>query len=191
MGHLSAATTEAADHGRNVSMAPREATLEDAGAEPDTDPAEAARGDAMLRAATPDGVVILRAATPDDAAAIAALAAEASVGALSDRGRSFVAERHGTVAGVIRLVEAEGCWYVNPVVVAAEHRRTGLGALLMHFAHERFGELRFVARGYAVPFYEALGCEKIGWDAIAPIIATDCDGCEAAPTCRATPMRMA
>lgn len=190
MGHLSAATTEAADHGRNVSMAPREATLEDAGAEPDTEPAEAARGDAMLRAATPDGVVILRAATPDDAAAIAALAAEASVGALSDRGRSFVAERHGTVAGFIRLVEAEGCWYVNPVVVAAEHRRTGLGALLMHFAHERFGELRFVARGYAVPFYEALGCEKIGWDAIAPIIAADCDGCEAVPTCRATPMRM-
>ena len=191
MGHLSAATTEAADHGRNVSMAPREATLEDAGAEPDTEPAVGARGDALLRAATPDGVVILRAATPDDAAAIAALAAEASVGALSDRGRSFVAERHGTVAGFIRLVEAEGCWYVNPVVVAAEHRRTGLGALLMHFAHERFGELRFVARGYAVPFYEALGCEKIGWDAIAPIIATDCDGCEAAPTCRATPMRMA
>ncbi|MCR2035017.1 GNAT family N-acetyltransferase [Adlercreutzia mucosicola] len=190
MGHLPAATTEAADHGRNVSMAPREATLEDAGAEPDTEPAEAARGDAMLRAATPDGVVILRAATPDDAAAIAALAAEASVGALSDRGRSFVAERHGTVAGFIRLVEAEGCWYVNPVVVAAEHHRTGLGALLMHFAHERFGELRFVARGYAVPFYEALGCEKIGWDAIAPIIAADCDGCEAVPTCRATPMRM-
>ena len=190
MGHLPATTTEGADHGRNVSMAPREATLEDAGAEPDTEPAEAARGDAMLRAATPDGVVILRAATPDDAAAIAALAAEASVGALSDRGRSFVAERHGTVAGVIRLVEAEGCWYVNPVVVAAEHHRTGLGALLMHFAHERFGELRFVARGYAVPFYEALGCEKIGWDAIAPIIAADCDGCEAVPTCRATPMRM-
>lgn len=190
MGHLPATTTEGADHGRNVSMAPREATLEDAGAEPDTEPAEAARGDAMLRAATPDGVVILRAATPDDAAAIAALAAEASVGALSDRGRSFVAERHGTVAGFIRLVEAEGCWYVNPVVVAAEHHRTGLGALLMHFAHERFGELRFVARGYAVPFYEALGCEKIGWDAIAPIIAADCDGCEAVPTCRATPMRM-
>ena len=190
MGHLPATTTEGADHGRNVSMAPREATLEDAGAEPDTEPAEAARGDAMLRAATPDGVVILRAVTPDDAAAIAALAAEASVGALSDRGRSFVAERHGTVAGFIRLVEAEGCWYVNPVVVAAEHHRTGLGALLMHFAHERFGELRFVARGYAVPFYEALGCEKIGWDAIAPIIAADCDGCEAVPTCRATPMRM-
>lgn len=194
MGHLSAATTEAADHGRNVSMAPREATLADAGAgaEPDTEPAEAARGGAMLRAATAgDGATALRAATPDDAAAIAALAAEASVGALSDRGRSFVAERHGTVAGFIRLVEAEGCWYVNPVVVAAEHHRTGLGALLMHFAHERFGELRFVARGYAVPFYEALGCEKIGWDAIAPIIAADCDGCEAAPTCRATPMRMA
>ena len=190
MGHLPATTTEGADHGRNVSMAPREATLEEAGAEPDTEPAEAARGAAIRRAATPDGVVILRAATPDDAAAIAALAAEASVGALSDRGRSFVAERHGTVAGFIRLVEAEGCWYVNPVVVAAEHHRTGLGALLMHFAHERFGELRFVARGYAVPFYEALGCEKIGWDAIAPIIAADCDGCEAVPTCRATPMRM-
>lgn len=39
MGHLSAATAEAADHGRNVSMAPREATLVDAGAdaEPDTE----------------------------------------------------------------------------------------------------------------------------------------------------------
>ena len=137
------------------------------------------------------GATVLREAIPGDAAAIAALAAEASVGELSDRGRNFVAEREGAVAGFIRLVEADGCWYVNPVVVAAEHRRTGLGALLMAFARERFGELRFVARGYAVPFYEALGCEKASWDAIAPIIAADCDTCDAAPTCHATPMRMA
>lgn len=154
MGRFSAITTEAADHGRDATVKPREAT-------------------------------------PADAKAIAALAAEASVGELSDRGRSFVVECEGTVAGFIRLVKAEGCWYVNPVVVASDHRRTGLGALLMRFARDRFGELRFVARGYAVPFYEALGCEQIGWDAIAPIIAADCDGCEAAPTCRATPMRMA
>lgn len=136
--------------------------------------------------------VVLRAAVAGDAAAVAQLAAEARIDELSDRGRIFVAaDGAGHVVGFIRLVDAEGCWYVNPVVVTRSLHRRGIGAALMTFARARFGELRFVARGYAVPFYEALGCEPVGWDAIAPIIAADCDGCEMAPTCNATPMRMA
>ena len=135
--------------------------------------------------------LVLRPATNKDAPAVAQLAAEADIDELSERGHLFVADDGERVVAFIRLVEAEGCWYVNPVVVARPLRRRGIGAALMGFARECFGELRFVARGYAVPFYEALGCEKVSWDAIAPLIAADCDGCEMAPTCNATPMRMA
>ncbi|MEC4184339.1 GNAT family N-acetyltransferase [Adlercreutzia sp. R21] len=138
--------------------------------------------------ATPD--VVLREATASDADAIAGLAAEADIDELSDRGRLFVAEQNGETVGFIRLVKANGIWHVNPVVVTGSCRRTGIGAALMRFARSRFGELRFVARGYAVPFYEALGCEPVAWDAIAPPIAADCDDCPMAPTCGATPMRM-
>lgn len=132
----------------------------------------------------------LRAATTSDTDAIARLATEADIDELSNRGCFFVAEQDDEMIGFIRLVEADGIWHVNPVVVTSSRRRTGIGAMLMRFARSHFGELRFVARGYAVPFYEALGCESVAWDAIAPLIAADCDDCSMAPTCGATPMRM-
>lgn len=132
----------------------------------------------------------VRPADPGDASFIARLAAEAAMGELSDRGCVYVAERAGESMGFIRLLEDSGTWYVNPVVVDAAHRREGIGEALMGFARDRVGELRFVARGYAVPFYEALGCETLPWEAIAPIVADDCDGCEMLPDCHPQPMRM-
>ncbi|MEE0706078.1 MAG: GNAT family N-acetyltransferase [Adlercreutzia sp.] len=112
------------------------------------------------------------------------------MGELSDRGVTWVAERDHHILGFIRLLEDAGQWYVNPVVVDSSYRREGLGAALMLFAHKRYGELRFVARGYAVPFYEALGCENIPWDVIAPLVADDCDGCSMLATCHPQPMRL-
>lgn len=132
----------------------------------------------------------LRPAAPEDAARIAALADEADMGELSDRGVTWVAERDHHVLGFIRLLEDAGQWYVNPVVVDSSYRREGLGAALMRFARQRYGELRFVARGYAVPFYEALGCEDIPWESIAPLVADDCDGCSMLATCHPQPMRL-
>lgn len=141
-------------------------------------------------AGTGSAPLVVREAAAADAAFIGRLAAEADMGELSDRGRTYVAERGGAPVGFIRLLEDKGMWYVNPVVVDATHRREGIGEVLMRYACDRFGELRFVARGYAVPFYEALGCENVPWEAIAPVVADDCDGCDLLPDCHPQPMRM-
>lgn len=132
----------------------------------------------------------VRPADAGDAPFIARLAAEADMGELSNRGCMYIAECASESVGFIRLLEDSGVWYVNPVVVDAAHRRKGIGEALMRFARNRVGELRFVARGYAVPFYEALGCEALSWEAIAPLVADDCDGCEMLPDCHPRPMRM-
>lgn len=133
---------------------------------------------------------LIRPPAPEDVNRIAALAEEADMGELSDRGVTWVAERDHYILGFIRLLEDAGQWYVNPVVVDSSHRREGVGAALMRFARQRYGELRFVARGYAVPFYEALGCEDIPWESIAPLVADDCDGCSMLATCHPQPMRL-
>lgn len=134
--------------------------------------------------------LLVRPADAGDAPLIARLAAEADMGELSNRGCVYVAECADESVGFIRLLEDSGVWYVNPIVVDAAHRRKGIGEALMRFARNRVGELRFVARGYAVPFYEALGCETLSWEAIAPLVADDCNGCEMLPDCHPQPMRM-
>lgn len=134
--------------------------------------------------------VTIRPARPDDAPFIAQLADAFDMGELSDRGISYVAERKGQPLGFIRLMEDAGIWHVNPVAVDPAAQHQGVGAALMAFAHELYGELRFVARGYAVPFYDALGCEPVPWEAIGPLVAADCDDCPLYPTCHPQPMRM-
>lgn len=138
--------------------------------------------------ATPPAI---RPAEPRDLDAVAQLAEEADMGTLSDRGLTYVAEQDGALVGFIRLLEDEGQWYVNPVVVAEGHRRQGIGQALMAFAHDRYGELRFVARGSAVPFYEALGCHRVPWEAIASLVADDCDDCGMRESCHPLPMALA
>ena len=84
------------------------------------------------------------------------------MGVLTPRGTSHVAVSEGRVVGFIRIVEAGGDRYVNPIVVAASAQRRGIGRALMEEARTRYGALLFVARGSAVPFYTALGCERVG-----------------------------
>lgn len=135
--------------------------------------------------------ILVREAIEADAAQITRLADDARMGPLSDRGVVFVAEdvhEPGLILGFIRIVEAEGSSYVNPIVVAAEGQGRGVGRLLMERMRVRFGRLLFVARGEAVPFYEALGCAPVAWNVIAPLIAEDCEGCVERATCRPRPM---
>lgn len=132
----------------------------------------------------------VRRATADDAAFIARLAAEADMGVLSPKGTSYVAWRGGERLGFVRIVEADGRPYVNPIVVDAAARGLGAGEALMRFAGERYGTLGLIARGTAVPFYERLGGAPVPWGAIAGEIAADCDGCPDRAACNPTPMRV-
>lgn len=91
--------------------------------------------------------------------------------------------------GFIRLQKgADGVAHINPVVTYATWRGYGVGRALVEDALVHEGELRLVARGYSIPFYEKLGFEEISWDDIAPEVAAECDGCEIREECGPLPM---
>ncbi len=77
---------------------------------------------------------------------------------------------------------------MNPVVIESARRGRGIGRALMRFARQRKGPLRFVARGYAVPFYQKLGCTTIPWSEIPASLASDCDAGDMLATCFPQPM---
>ena len=91
--------------------------------------------------------------------------------------------------GFLRLQQGSNdVAHVSPVVSCATWRGWGVGRALVEEALASCGELRLVARGASVPFYRALGFEELPWDAIAPEIAVDCDGCEMRGECCPLPM---
>lgn len=91
--------------------------------------------------------------------------------------------------GFLRLQQGSNdVAHVNPVVSCVTWRGWGVGSALVEEALRSRGELRLVARGASAPFYRALGFEELPWDAIAPEIAVDCDGCEMRGECRPLPM---
>lgn len=130
----------------------------------------------------------IREATDSDAGTIAKLAEDAGMGTLTPRGTSHVAVLEERIVGFIRIVEAEGRWYVNPIVVDRAARRGGIGRALMQRARALYGDLLFVARGHAIPFYEALGCEQVAWEHISPDLGEDCDSCADLAACSPVPM---
>lgn len=159
---------------------------------------------AQLSAYSPFSIV---SAGHDYSEAIASLAAQAGMGTLSDRGSSFVAVEgpaegisvssdgaqatggvRDRILGFVRIVRSGGHDYVCPVVVAPDAQGHGVGMALMDFAHQRFGTLRFVARGTAVPFYESLGCRETSWTDIAMDISSDCVDCPDKAGCAPQPM---
>lgn len=133
-------------------------------------------------------LLTIREATESDDEAITRLTADANMGTLTPRGRAFIAECTGQVLGFIRIVEAEGHPYVTPIVVDTQARRSGVGRALMDDARSRYGALLFVARGEAVPFYEALGCERVPAELISSELGEDCDTCPDFTTCGPVPM---
>ena len=94
------------------------------------------------------------------------------------------------VVGFVRIALADdGTAFVNPVITHETWRGFGVGRALMEEALERHGELRLVSRGGSLPFYEALGYERIGWDLIEMSLVDDCDHCEMREECGPVPVR--
>ena len=90
----------------------------------------------------------------------------------------------------VRIALADdGTAFVNPVITHETWRGFGVGRALMEEALERHGELRLVSRGGSLPFYEALGYERIGWDLIEMSLVDDCDHCEMREECGPVPVR--
>lgn len=135
--------------------------------------------------------LIIRPFKPKDQEAVVALGEASGMGTLTDfENLTVIMHKTDVLIGFIRIHSFSGVAYVNPVVIDNDWQGLGLGKLLMKRSLECYRELRFVARGSAVPFYESLGCTTIPWEMIAPEIAADCDGCDQAKTCNPLPMRM-
>ena len=132
----------------------------------------------------------IRMAQSTDYPAIIAMGEAADMGTLEGFEDTLVAEMDNEIAGFCRIRIYDGVAHVNPIVVAETLRGMHIGERLMHAARGRYGELRFVARGYAVGFYEKLGCMPCTWEDIAPEVASDCDGCTTLESCKPFPMRL-
>jgi GNAT superfamily N-acetyltransferase len=158
-------------------------------------PAPAEDGLAKSDARRPTPAMTIRPFRPSDEPRLVELGQHEDMGTLVGFDTTLVAEgtgdgAAGTILGFCRLRILDGIAYVNPVVTDPAYRRRGVGEALMNAACEEYGELRFVARGYAVPFYRGLGCTDVDWSAIAPEVASDCDGCTLFGTCHPQPMCM-
>lgn len=95
----------------------------------------------------------------------------------------------GEPVGFIRLaLGANGAWHVNPVVVHPTWRGYAVGRALTEAALKAKGELRLVARGTAVPFYERLGFAGCSWEDVDTSVTEECDGCPMANECHPQPM---
>lgn len=131
--------------------------------------------------------------TAEDEPLMQALAAAEHMGELTGFETTLVAwdtrTSPHTLAGFCRIKIYHGDAYVNPLVTAPAYRKQGVGSALMRAVSDCWGEVSFVARGYAVPFYESIGSQRIDWDCICPEVASDCDDCSMLAGCNPTPMR--
>lgn len=132
----------------------------------------------------------LRPATTKDLPAIDVVADPEGMGPMPSADHITVAvNADDEVVGFLRLQEADGLWHVNPVAVYPTWRRFGVGQALMEDALAKTGELGLVARGPSVPFYEALGYDKVAWGQVGAAVAAECDGCPVREQCHPQPMR--
>ena len=97
------------------------------------------------------------------------------------------------VVGFCRLQDdANGIAYVNPIVTHSEWRGYGVGRALIQDARAIAGELRLIARGTSVGFYQKLGFRRMLWSQVDLQAASeDCDNCPYRAECGPVPMRLA
>jgi predicted N-acetyltransferase YhbS len=135
--------------------------------------------------------ISIRPLDSSDLKTVIRLGEEAAMGTLDTfKDTTIACDDTGEIIAFLRLNHIDEVHYVNPLVVAPLWQGKGIGSALMFHVLEQKRELRFVARGSSVPFYQKLGCEMIPWELISPQIVSDCDGCEREKTCDPHPMRM-
>lgn len=135
--------------------------------------------------------IFIRPAQPSDIPVLVELGKSADMGVLEGFDTTLVAHfENGKIAGFCRIRIFDNVAYVNPIVTADEAKGQGVGSSLMEAARKTYGELRFVARGSAVPFYYSIGCEEIPWGMICPEVGADCKTCPDFAECNPLPMMM-
>ncbi len=92
------------------------------------------------------------------------------------------------IVGFVRLNIIEGIAYLEPIIIDASLRGTGVGRLLLEDVMERYDDIRCVARGESSGFYLSLGFHEVPWDELDPKISGDCPTCERLATCNPLPV---
>ena len=141
---------------------------------------------------THESNITIRLASAADKQAIDALHVAEDMTAPHDVADTFVATNAcGDVCGCIKLRMADdGRVFVNPVIVAQHARGLGIGRELMYHAHDIYGDLHLVARGYAVGFYRAIGLVDMSWDEVIDELTEDCAHCDCVKACAPRPMKL-
>ena len=98
-------------------------------------------------------------------------------------------EANDDIAGFVRVELWNGIAHVSPIIVDAAYQRRGIGKLLMDSVRKAYDDVRLVARGGAIAFYEALDFDPTDWDLIDPRYSEDCRNCPVRDTCKPVPMR--
>lgn len=139
-----------------------------------------------------DALFVTRDMQKDDLPLVNALGGSEGFGQVQpDDAVRVAVNEDGEIVGFLRLAFGEqGEAHVNPVVVYETWRRFGVGRTLLNEALRTYKELRLVARGWTIPFYEALGFEPCNWEDISKTVAAECDGCEMRGGCHPQPMSM-
>lgn len=133
----------------------------------------------------------LRAAKPSDIDLLNAYAYGEGMDDLPSLDRVKVAVNDADEpVGFVRIaLDDSGTAFINPVVVYSAWRGYGVGRALIESALQEYGELRLVSRGSSRGFYQALGFEDCGWDAISEGVTDDCIHCDIREECGPQPMR--
>lgn len=107
-------------------------------------------------------------------------------------GMRVAADNDNVIFGAIRIeIAPDGSANINPVVVFDVKKGMGVGAALVKDALKTYPDLRLVARGPSVGFYERLGFERCSWDDIDPKYIRDCDECPELANCGPVPFKSA
>jgi len=136
-------------------------------------------------------LIRLRRLEKADIPVVVALGEQVDMGGIDEFSDVMVAvDDADELVGFLRICIVDDVAYVNPVVVAQEHRGEGIGRLLMREASGRFPGLQLVARGdLARGFYATVGFWEVSWEDIADDIVDQCRYCPNLEECDPMPMR--
>ena len=131
----------------------------------------------------------IRRGQASDLAALETLLGQAEMGTTGLAPEDFlVAEEGETLVGTVLLQRVDGDAYLRAMAVDPAWQGRGLGSLLVRTLVAGLDEVKLVARGGVVAFYQKLGFQKIGWESIAPSMRDECEGCPDLSGCQPIPM---
>jgi N-acetylglutamate synthase-like GNAT family acetyltransferase len=131
----------------------------------------------------------IRRGQASDLAALEALLGQAEMGTTGLSPEDFlVAEEGDALVGTVLLQRVDGDAYLRAMAVDLAWQGRGLGSLLVRALVAGLDEVKLVARGGVVTFYEKLGFTRMGWEAVHSTMRAECEGCPDFAVCQPVQM---